>query len=167
MKDDIKIDPNTKPTPQFRGPQSAPPKTVDGISPNPEPNPVINKQPNPQVAPKTETTVEAPLKTSQSTQAENSQPPQALNKPKSRRSVLPVIIAIIFLLALSSLAVYIGVIKPDESASSQKGVDSQPNNQQPAAESRQEIEQAIKQIDDLPAKQDSSGDNLSDQQLGL
>ena len=167
MKDDIKIDPNNKPTPQFRGPQSAPPKTVDGISPNPGSGSVVDQQPKSQAAPATEATVEAPQEPAKNNQPDSSQPPPAPKKPKKKRYILPAAIAIIILLALSSLAVYIGLIKSDEQVNTDQNANTQQKSQEQISEDNQAIEETLKEIEGLPEDQDTTGDNLADDKLGL
>ncbi|MBW3568536.1 hypothetical protein KY385_00185 [Candidatus Parcubacteria bacterium] len=169
MKDDIKTEPNNQP-PQFRQPLSSPPRNLDGKVPPDSVNlntvqsqsgkpdqTTLNQQDNQELKPQTD---------EQKPDQQNKPPSPA--KPKKKRGILPIAISIIILLALSSLAVYAGLIKKDESQRNLDNTDASAH--QPAisdAEDRQALQQVIDQIDELPDDKDTSGDNLTDQKLGL
>lgn len=167
MKDDIKSQTNNPA--QFKEPASSPSKVVDGIQPpqgQNNQNAGIQNKPNEasQTVPNQQPVLNAEIDKS----SMQKQPP-ITKKPQKKISALPVIMAIIILLALSSLAIYAGLIKNngnDNKASSDNSSSAQTGESQ-KAEDDQEIQEAISQIDSLPDEQDSSGEGLEDNQLGL
>lgn len=172
MDNDIKTNPNNHP-PQANQPRPNPPKTVDGIS-SPPARPVQNadvqakpsepaRQPssNQQTSGKDQKVAPTPEK-------EEVKKQPASNKPKSQRNIWPIIAAVIVLLALSSLAVYAGIINKDDSSDkSENNTSSEQPAQSQTTQDNQAIQETIQQIDGLPRDKDNSGDNLTDDKLGL
>lgn len=173
MDNDIKTDPNNQP-PQANQPRPNPPKTVDGIS-----SPPARTNQNMDVQTKPDQPTNQPVSSQQNTE-ENHQPDAvakkdnsnqqqpAPSKPKSQRNIWPIIAAVVILLALSSLAVYAGIInKEDSPDKSENNTSAGQPAQSQTTQDNQAVQETIQQIDGLPQDKDTSGDNLTDDKLGL
>lgn len=143
-------------------PQETPkPKVVDGIVPNPQPAKTESNLP-PQENP------EAPAEDGAKSQQENKAPDQPPKKPKKKPLKLPVFLALIVLSGLAGLAIYIGFFA-DEMAkkeSKSEGTTSQSADNS-VEQNKQEASDIVNLINDLQDDTDTSGDGLTDQNLGL
>lgn len=110
------------------------------------------------------TVPDAPKTPSQPPQEKQQTKQSVVKEPKKSKNLLAVTLAVIILIGLSALAVYVRLQQNtdgrDKAASGQESV-SEENNPAEA------IDQTIKDIDQLDNQPDSSGEGLSNEQLGL
>lgn len=143
-------------------PQETPkPKVVDGIVPAPQPAKSDS-------SPKAEENTEKPADVDLKTPPEKQQAGQTSKKPKKKTLKLPIILALIVLSGLAGLAIYIGFFADEVSKNENKseGTTSQTTDNS-VEQNKQEAADIVNQINDLQDDTDTSGDGLTDQNLGL
>lgn len=98
-----------------------------------------------------------------------------LNKPKkSIATTFVIFLAVLVMAGLSAVAVYgYTVSKKDKTSNQNKTIENSNNssNQNPVSSTedsdKKNLEQAVSDIDKLPSDSDDSGENISDQDVGL
>lgn len=143
-------------------PQETPkPKVVDGIVPSPQPtktdnNSLPQEAPNPPIEEEAKTTKD---------DKPSDQPPK---KPKKKILKMPILLALIVLSGLVGLAIYIGFFADEVSKNENKseGASSQTTDNS-VEQNKQEAADVVNQINELQEDTDTSGDGLTDQNLGL
>lgn len=89
----------------------------------------------------------------------------AIPKPKKTRHLAVIIPAIIIFIGLASLAVYTGLSQNPAEGEAPKGAASAGDTS--SSDSKQLIDQTVNEIDQISDQPDTSGEGLSDDQLGL
>lgn len=117
-------------------------------------------------APQPETAVAPAESGEQPSDKPQEQNQQDQNKPKKKRgNGLVISLAVLVMVALAGLAAYIGFFA-DKSSDVSKNNSNQ-TSQSTASEDKQAVDQLAAEAESLPDNQDDSGNNLSDDQLGL
>lgn len=113
-----------------------------------------------------------PAQAAENTPAPDSQEPKQQAPPEQKvknptKNLLVIILAVLILVGLSGLAIYAGLQKNSNNSNdgqSEQTSSEQGNNSENSAEL---IDQTINEIDQLGGESDSSGQDLSDEELGL
>lgn len=140
-------------------PESTQPKAVDGIMPAP---PKTNQEE--QASPQPTSEGQTPTET-----AEVPQETQKSEKPKKKiGKKLPIILAVLTLITLAGLAVYMGLSanKSDKNETGQPGIYTQ-TVESTVEQDKQQTSEIVNDINNLQDDTDTSGDGLTDQNLGL
>ncbi len=103
----------------------------------------------------------ADQKTTQNRQVEQT----AIPKPKKTRHLAVIIPAVIIFIGLASLAVYTGLLQNSGGEKASQGAASVDDTS--SSDSKQLIDQTVNEIDQISDQPDTSGEGLSDDQLGL
>ena len=172
MKDDIVAPQKDDTAEQMQQPANS--VSLESISqpasPKSEINDVIQKPvvENPDKPPAAPT--ETDKSTAQTQPATLNDPNNVSRKPKKdRSSVVVIIFAVIIMFALIGLTVYASLKqnKNDSNTKNQQTSLGQQSQNSSVPNDKQAVDDAIKDIDALPADNDTSGTSLSDQALGL
>lgn len=135
-------------------------KVVDGIVPAPQ---AAKSDSSPQVEENTEKSADV----NSETPPEKQEVDQTAKRPKKKTLKLPIILALIVLSALAGLAIYIGFFADDVSKNENKSEGTSQTADNSVEQNKQEAADIVNQINDLQDDTDTSGDGLTDQNLGL
>ncbi len=137
----------------------APRGNIDGIRPR-RPDAGVQSQPPPD-KPQPQDGQPSAEKAPQNRQVKE----EALQKPKKTRHLAVIIPAIIIFIGLAALAVYTGLLQ--DSAGGQSSQEAASGVETSVPDSQQLIDQTINEIDQISDQPDTSGEGLSNDQLGL